>query len=314
MNLHLRIAACFLILLVTICCNRVEMLNEALPGIPAEASKIVTSKYSDATNLVAASLIGQKIWEVNFKLQNERYLSVVTTTEELVNMRSLKQVVPDSLSKLLIGLGLGPGSLSNFRQEQHTSEPASLQYVADYDWNGGLYTVYWTLDQQGLGETQIFIAPRFRFHFYSGKVSELPDTVQAFIKSKYMPAGTLTAVYVGNNNPEIFVVGDAPSHFGLYASMIINSEGRLLYSKMGKHEYVPQASLPENIQLYLRDKVAASLTSRGGTWQSFRFEDKGFGGYKVILRQSTGHPVVETYLYFDLEGRLLWQHYYSRAY
>lgn len=313
MYLYFRIAVCLLLMLNFFGCNKVEVIDSPISRMPAEVAEIVTHKYPDATNLLSTPLIAQKVWEVGFRRQNERHLSMVTRTEELSHMRFVEQAVPDSLAKLLVGLGFGEDMLTNFRQEMHPSLPHSLQYAADYSWSGSQFTVYWTFDQLGLREKHVMITPRTRVRLYSDKFSELPEHVQDFIKPVYIPNGTATAVYAGAGGPETFVVGDAPSHFALSAYMIVNNDGQMLYSKMGKLDNIETDDLPEVIKIYLRDKVGRSLTSSGGIWQAFKFEDRGIGGYKLILRQPPGYPVAEAYLYFDLKGKLLWQHFYGMA-
>ncbi len=69
-------------------------------------------------------------------------------------------------------------------------------------------------------------------------------------------------------------------------------------------------NFPEKIQDYVRNQMDSSLRIDTNV-NGFKFEDKGFSGYRVILRPEVGKAGAEISLYFDSDGDLIWQHYYG---
>ncbi len=140
---------CYWLLVFLSGCNTAKDLHPQYKGLPVEAAEIVTNKYPAATDLIATTLVPQKIWEINFRQHNDRYISVVSRTQELTSLRQLASSVPDSLSDILDELLIGGGTFSNFREEYQPHAATSLEYAADYEWKGVQYGVRWTFNQVG---------------------------------------------------------------------------------------------------------------------------------------------------------------------
>lgn len=278
--------------------------------IPQEVASNVLSFFPGATDMVAKTLVQEKVWRVNFKKDASRYVSVLNKTQPLAHARMLDSEVPVRFSSMVSGLLIVGGTYSNFREDD-SSPGYPYQFCADYSWNGEKFTVRWvnTVDDWTSGYRALYMFPQTEVAYYS-LYADLPVNIQALVTARYKQPGG-AKVYVRKDGPLVFAVGYLNNSLSNY-DMLIDGNGRIFYSAMGKLDnYDTLDAFPVQIQNYIKAHPAyGAMNYHAG----LRFEDGEFRGYRVDLKpKSIMIGWEDVNLYFDRDGNLV-ETYFTTTY
>jgi hypothetical protein len=297
----------------TVSCNQVNDLNPVVPGTePREAVKVVQSRFPNATDVVFKTIMSSKVWEVGFKVDADKYTSLVDQTKMWETFRSNADTVPTLLKDLMPASIFTGGVFSDNAEDIDYYRTSERRHRLIYKFNNTDYSFDWRRYQGTNFRPTNATFELIKYHIHVSKMEDFPEEIRTYMAGKKeltLVAGE-TRVMLNYEKQYWMQVMFKRNNQDDLGFLVFDEKGNL---KWMSRDFTPPAAnletLPEPIQRHLdQSPELKGMIYMFPQYDKYKGEYDGKSSYYLKLTSPGYSQVCE--LYFDQEGNLLNKRYF----